>query len=331
MISKSLLVITLSLFDCLLNIKIEQYKDKNKSNIFYQEIKNYNRRKNSTTSYIISHKISRKFPELLKNKINIFISLINLDSPNILNISNNRIEYQHSYKTIINDINKVYMNSKNTSLILNKKQLTMDNTTIEFIFMKNRYFSQFSEINNKNLKYLNLYDINLIFTRRNLNETLLPKNSKIFQKETLDEIYTKCIESMEGKDGFFKDIGNIIKHKVEMHKRLFLKINNDLMKLKISNINLYNYLLIDQIHLIKKHFKNFKHELIYNKINNNMEKCDKIIDDFIKILNAFKINDNNSKIFFTFYIFTFICIIMVCYLIYQAINDLKIAYKNKMK
>ena len=349
----------------LFNNEIQKIFCKNQ-NLFEIIKNNYNSNNNYESSYIIQDEI-QKFFETKENlfHIPIYISIIDLTNINILNISNSRDSYLNNYNNLLGVSNKVIINSeenknknkvikvflngtfaiKNNSnlddMIYNKIIIEKEDYNIDLYFLKNRYMSQYKNINEQNQKLLKFYDMNILFyNNENILHKDIEKNDLVILKKlennlTLNEddysiIINNCIKD------FIKDSYPVkLKNKVST----WLKIRNELntlLNLKHCKVNLYNYMIIPDIKKIKEKIENIEKNLIHvlffvENRDNNFVEFNKSINDLAKILKIYNVSQTDEKIDLYFYILTLISMALIIYLLCKISKEFKISYFKKVK
>ena len=276
-------------------------------NLFKKIIENFKSNKNYDTYLILNNEIQKIFNT--KNEsfsIPIYISILDLTHINILNISNDRETYLMNYNYLLgvsdrviydkkkkekekgNNLIKVFLNKtiviKNNSylgeMIIKKIIFEKEGFNIDLYFLKNRYMSQYQNINKNNQKLFKFYDSNIIFFKdyNNLYEGIEDNELVILQKLNNDlndsditEIINKYI------DNFMKDLIPIkLKNKID----IWIKVKNalnEIVKLKYSEINLHNFLLTYEIRKVKEKLENIEKNLLpvlYNNENNEKNFID---------------------------------------------------------
>ena len=339
--------------------------DKNQ-NLFQNIIENYELGKKQQTSYIISEEIGTIFPQ--KNNsfsIPIFISIIDLTHVNILNISNDRDSYMKSYKKMIGPSDRVFMNkniytsknkflkifqngtiikinnnnNNNNEMIIEKIIIEKNNYDIDLYILKNRYMSQYQNINKDNQKLLKFYDLNVIFFKNYQNiYNELENNDEIVLKKIENDLIEQNVNMVISE--ILKNFtnNNIIK-KLENKINKWLDIKNlldDLMQMKHCRINLKNFLLHYQVNEVKKMVEDIEKKLVYLLYNeDNIELNFKILNESIfnlkNYLKQFDISKNDTRIDMFFYSITIIAIIIVIYLLYKTYKDFQLAFIKKNK
>ena len=335
-------------------------------NLFKKIIENFKSNKNYDTYLILNNEIQKIFNT--KNEsfsIPIYISILDLTHINILNISNDRDTYLMNYNYLLgvsdrviynkkkkekekgNNLIKVFLNKtiviKNNSylgeMIIKKIIFEKEGFNIDLYFLKNRYMSQYQNINKNNQKLFKFYDSNIVFFKdyNNLYEGIEDNELVILQKLNNDlndsditEIINKYI------DNFMKDLIPIkLKNKID----IWIKVKNalnEIIKLKYSEINLHNFLLTYEIRKVKEKLENIEKNLLpvlYNNEDNEKNFIDfnNSIIDLKNYLEKYDLGQNDSKIDFYFSIATIIAIIIIVILCFKIYKEFKIAFYKKIK
>ena len=267
-------------------------------NLFELIINNHKSKLEYESSFIIYDEIQKIFN--IKEKsfhIPIYISIIDLTNINRLNISNTRESYFNNYNNLLGVSDRVFINNKNNKnknknkiikvflngtiaiknnsnldeMIYNKIIFEKEDYNIDLYFLKNRYISQYQNINEQNQKLFKFYDMNILFYN---NENNLYKNIELNDLVILEKIENnlnlteKRISDVINNfiNEFFKDSFPLkLKDKITT----WLKIRNEfneLLTLEQCKVNLYNFLLVPEIKEIKDKIKKvqetLKHEAI---------------------------------------------------------------------
>ena len=168
-------------------------------NLFELIINNHKSKIDYESSFIINEEIKKIFEIKESIHIPIYISIIDLTNINRLNISNDRDSYFNNYNNLLgvsdrvyiknksnknknknkstNKIIKVFLNGtiafKNISnfdeMINNKIIFEKEDYYIDLYFLKNRYMSQYQNINEHNQKLFKFYDMNILFYNNEKN------------------------------------------------------------------------------------------------------------------------------------------------------------------
>ena len=339
-------------------------------NLFEIIMNNQKSKLDYESSYIIEDALRNIFDTKIESfHIPIYISIIDLTNINRLNISNNRDSYFNNYNNLLgvsdrvfikdknnknsnknkNKIFKVFLNGtigiKNNSnlneMIYNKIIFEKEDYNIDLYFLKNRYMSQYQNINEQNQKLFKFYYLNIFFFN---NEKYLYKDIHSNDLVILQKIENNL--NLTEKDvskiinNFINDFLNDSIHiKLKGKISTWLKIRNDfneILKLEQCKVNLYNFLLIPEIKEIKTKIENIEKNLIQviffneNKDTNYIE-FNKSINNLKNSLEKYTINQSDAKIDFYFSIITIISIVLVIFLCYKIYKEFQISYFKKIK
>ena len=335
-------------------------------NLFKNIIDNFKSNEDYETSLILCNEIQKIFN--IKNdsfSIPIYISIIDLSHINILNISNDRDTYLMNYNNLLgvsdkviydkkkkgkekeNKLIKVFLNKtiviKNNShldeMIIKKVIVEKNEFNIDLYFLRNRYMSQYQNINKENQKLLKFYDLNIIFFNNynNLYQGIDKNDLVILQKinndlndSNISEIINKYIYN------FMNDMIPIkLKNKID----IWIKVKNafdEILKLNYSGINLHNFLLAYEIKQVKEKIENIEKNLLpVLYINEDNEKnfihFNNSINDLKNYLERYDLGQNDSKIDLYFSIVTIIGIVIIAILCFKIYKEFKIAFYKKIK
>ena len=335
-------------------------------NLFKKIIDNFKSNKNYDTYLILNNEIQK----ILNTKnesfsIPIYISILDLTHINILNISNDRDTYLMNYNYLLgvsdrviydkkkkekekgNNLIKVFLNKtiviKNNSylgeMIIKKIIFEKEGFNIDLYFLKNRYMSQYQNINKDNQKLFKFYDSNIVFFKEynNLYEGI-KENELVFLQKLNNDLNDSDITEIINKyiDNFMKDLIPIkLKNKID----IWIKVKNalnEIVKLKYSEINLHNFLLTYEIRKVKEKLENIEKNLLpvlYNNENNEKNFIDfnNSIIDLKNYLEKYDLEQNDSKIDYYFSIATIIAIIIIVILCFKIYKEFKIAFYKKIK
>ena len=339
-------------------------------NLFEIIMNNQKSKVDYESSYIINDALKNIFDTKIESfHIPIYISIIDLTNINRLNISNNRDSYFNNYNNLLgvsdrvfikdknnknsnknkNKIFKVFLNGtigiKNNSyldeMIYNKIIFEKEDYNIDLYFLRNRYMSQYQNINEQNQKLFKFYDLNIVFynNENNLYKDIHSNDLVLLQKI---EINLNLTEKDISKtiNNFINDfLNDSIPIKLKEKISTWLKIRNDfneILKLEQCKVNLYNFLLIPEIKEIKTKIENIEKNLIQvlffneNKDINYIE-FNKSINDLKYSLEKYTINQSDAKIDFYFSIITIISIALVIFLCYKIYKEFQFSYFTKIK
>jgi len=320
------------------------------------------------SSFIIYDEIQKIF-NTKENSfyIPIYISIIDLTNINRLNISNTRESYFNNYNNLLGVSDRVFINNKNNKnknknkiikvflngtiaiknnsnldeMIYNKIIFEKEDYNIDLYFLKNRYMSQYQNINEQNQKLFKFYDMNILFYN---NENNLYKNIELNDLVILEKIENnlnlteKRISDVINNfiNEFFKDSFPIkLKDKITTWLKI-RNVFNELLTLEQCKVNLYNFLLIPEIKEIKNKIKNIEKNLIQvlyfnEKVDMNFIEFNNSIKDLKQCLEKYKVNQGDEKIDFYFSLITIIAIVIVIFLCYKIYQEFQISYFKKIK
>lgn len=333
-------------------------------NIFQNIINKYKSVKNYESSLILFDEIQKIFNT--KNEsffIPIYISIIDLTHINILNISNDRDSYLNNYNNLLGVSDKVIYDKKKKikenkliKVFLNGTIIIKDNSdldemiikkiifekkdyNIELYFLKNRYMSQYQNINNDNKKLLKFYDLNIIFYKDNNNLYEGIENNHFVSLEKIENDLNETNIFLLIDNYIKKFVNELIPLNLKNKINIWLKIKNtfnNILKMEHCNINLNNFLLFDEIKQVKAKLENIEKNLIpllYNDENENKNFIDfnNSINDLKSFLERYNVSQNDSKIDFYFYIVSLIAIILVAFLCFKIYQEFKNALYKKIK
>ena len=335
-------------------------------NLFQNIIDNYKSNSNYETSYIINDEMQKIFNTKEESfSIPIYISILDLTHINILNITNDRKIYLDNYNNLLGVSNRVIINKKikenknknkliqvflnGTISIQNKSNLDemivkkilfeKADYKIDLYFLNNRYMSQYQNINKDNQNLFKFYDLNVIFFHdyNNLYKEI-EKNEFVFLKKIENNLTENETEQLVYK--FIEDFINDsepIKLKNKVKDWINIKnIINDMLKMKQCNVNLHNFLLMNEIKHIKEKIEIIEQNLLpilfseENKEKNFIE-FNKSINNLKEYLNKYDVYQNDYKIDIYFTFLTLGAIIIVLFLCYKIYNEFKIAFFRKIK
>ena len=334
-------------------------------NLFQNIINNYKSNKNYKTSLIINDEIQKIFN--IKNEtfsIPLYISILDMTHINILNISNDREIYLNNYNNLLGVSDKVYYNTnkkdkkenklmkvflngtiiiKNNSnldeMIIRKIIFEKKDFNIELYLLKNRYMSQYVNINKNNQKLFKFYDLNIIFFKdfnnlyqgiENNDLVILEKLENDLNENDITELIHKYI---------YNFINDLIPIKLKNKINIWIKIKNvfnNMLKLKYCHINLHNFLLTYEIKQIKEKIGNIEKNLIpllFNGENNDINFIDfnNSINDLKNYLVKYNITQSDYKIDLYFSFITLVAILLVVILCYKIYNEFRLAFYKKIK
>ena len=337
-------------------------------NLFELIMNNQKSKLDYESSYIINDELQKIF-DIKKTSfhIPIYISIIDLTNINRLNISNTRDSYFNNYNNLLgvsdrvfitdknnknsnknkNKIFKVFLNGtigiKNNSnldeMIYNKIIFEKEDYNLDLYFLRNRYMSQYQNINEQNQKLFKFYDLNIVFY---IDENNLYKDIKSNDFVILEKIENNLTEKDLSKiinnfiNDFLKDSIHIkLKEKIST----WLKIRNDfneILKLEQCKVNLYNFLIVPEIKEIKAKIENIEKSLIpvlfFNEnVQLNYIEFNKSIIDLKKYLEKYTINQSDAKIDLYFSIITIISISLIIFLCYKIYKEFQFSYFKKIK
>ena len=212
---------------------------------------------------------------------------------------------------------------------------------IDLYFLKNRYMSQYQNINEQNQKMFKFYDKNILFYNHenNLYKGIESNDLVILEKiENNSNLTEKDISRVI--NNFIHDfINDSIPPKLKNKITIWLKIRNEfnaLLKLEQCKVNLYNFLLIPEITSIRNKIENIEKNIIqvlYFEENNDLNfiEFNNSIHDLKHILEKYNVNQTDAKIDLYFYIITIISICLIIFLCYKIYQEFQISYFKKIK
>ena len=339
-------------------------------NLFELIMNNQKLKLDYESSFIIHDELQKIFDTKINSfNIPIYISIIDLTNINRLNISNNRDSYFNNYNNLLgvsdrvfikdknsknsnknrNKIFKVFLNGtigiKNNSnldeMIYNKIIFEQKDYNVDLFFLRNRYMSQYQNINEQNQKLFKFYDLNIVFynDENNLYKDIKSNDLVILEKiENNSNLTEKHISTII--NNFINDFLNDSIHiKLKEKISAWLKIRNDfneILKLEQCKANLYNFLLIPEIKEIKNKIENIEKNLMYilyfsENTDLNYIEFNKSINDLKNSLEKYNINQSDVKIDFYFSIITLIAIALVIFLCYKIYKEFQFSYFKKIK
>ena len=342
---------------------------KNKS-LFELIINNHESKTDYESSFIIYDEVQNIFETKEYIHIPIYISIIDLTNINRLNISNDRDSYLNNYNNLLGVSDRVYIKNnqnkikgKNINKITNQIIKVFLNGTIAFknnsyydeminykiifekedyfidlYFLKNRYMSQYKNINEQNQKLFKFYDMNILFYN---NDNILYKGIKSNDLVILQKLENNLTENEIAKvvNNFIYDfINDSIPFKLKNKITNWLKIRNEfntLLSLEQCKVNLYNFLLVPEIKEIKIKIENIEKNLIqilfFSEQDANFIEFNNSIKELKKLLEKFNVNQSDEKIDFYFSFITLIAIALIIFLCYKIYKEFQISYFKKIK
>ena len=294
-------------------------------NLFQNIIDNYKSNSNYETSYIINDEMQKIFNTKEESfSIPIYISILDLTHINILNITNDRKIYLDNYNNLLGVSNRVIINKKikenknknkliqvflngtisiqnNSNLdemIIKKILFEKADYKIDLYFLNNRYMSQYQNINKDNQNLFKFYDLNVIFFHdyNNLYKEI-EKNEFVFLKKIENNLTENETEQLVYKfiEDFINDSEPIkLKNKVKDWIKI-KNIINDMLKMKQCNVNLHNFLLMNEIKHIKEKIEIIEQNLL--PILFSEENKEKNFIEFNKSINNLKEYLNNHSFY----------------------------------
>ena len=171
-------------------------------------------------------------------------------------------------------------------MIIRKIIFEKNEFNIELYFLKNRYMSQYQNINKDNQKLFKFYDLNLLFYKE--NDNLFPgieQNDLVILHKINNNLNESDITGIINSyiNNFINDSIPIkLKNKIN----IWIKIKNalnDMLKSNYCNVNLYNYLLSYEIKQVKEKIENIEKNLLPVLFND--EDKDRYFMDFNNSIN----------------------------------------------
>ena len=340
-------------------------------NLFELIINNMKSKTDYESSYIIKDEIEKIFEVKENMHIPIYISIIDLTNINRLNISNDRDSYFNNYNELLGVSDRVYVkNKQNTRKSKNKKVnkiikvflngtiifknisnideiindkiiFEKDQYFIDLYFLKNRYMSQYQNINEQNQKLFKFYDMNILFynNENNLYKGIesndLVKLEKLENNSILTEKEISNVVNIFVDDFINDNFPLILKKKIINWLKIRNKFN-DLLSLEQCKVNLFNFLLIPEIKDVKNKIENIEKNLIpilFFKENENQNFIDfnNSINDLKKSLDKYNVKETDEKIDFYFSIITLFALGLIIFLIFKIYKEFRNSYLKKIK
>ena len=340
-------------------------------NLFELIINNHKSKIDYESSFIINEEIQKIFEIKESIHIPIYISIIDLTNINRLNISNDRDSYFNNYNNLLGVSDRVYIKNKNNKnknknkntnkiikvflngtiafknisnfdeLINNKIIFEKEDYFIDLYFLKNRYMSQYQNINEQNQKLFKFYDMNILFynNEKNLYKGIESNDLVILEKIEKNLNLTEKEMNKIINDIIYDFINDSIPNKLKVKITNWLKIRNkfnDLLTLEQCKVNLYNFLLIPEINEIKNKIENIEKNLIQilffeDNENKNFIEFNNSIMDLKKILEKYNVNQTDEKIDFYFSVITLVALSLILFLCYKIYKEFQISYFKKIK
>ena len=251
-------------------------------NLFELIINNQKSKTDYESSFIINEEIQNIFETKESIHIPIYVSIIDLTNINRLNISNDRDSYFNNYNNLLGVSDRVYIKNKNNKnknknkntnkiikvflngtiafknlsnfdeMINNKIIFEKEDYYIDLYFLKNRYMSQYQNINEQNQKLFKFYDMNILFynNEKNLYKGIESNDLVILEKIENNLNLTEKEMNKIINDFIYDFINDSIPNKLKTKIINWLKIRNkfnELLTLEQCKVNLYNFLLIPEI------------------------------------------------------------------------------------
>lgn len=338
---------------------------KTSANLFKDEINNHKDDDTLKSRFVIKEEINKIFKTFPTFTIPIYISVLDITNPNILNISSSRESYLENYNNLLGASLRVFINenkkikyNKLIKVFLNKTYVTIDNSNLnEMIikkidienkdynltvyFLKNRYMSQYQQINKDNQKLFKFYDFNYVFYKNEKQIIDNIKNNSIisFYKLKDDEVHLTQNLTEKLIEEFILDFNNNkIQEKLKQKIILWKNIKTNLSSLienKRSEINLYNFMLFNDIIQIKERINNIEKNLLPLLFGSNDKENFVIFSNTVKILEEYldnyDVSQGDFKIDIYFYFITTIAILIISFLVYKSYKEYKAAFLQKIK
>ena len=340
-------------------------------NLFELIINNQKSKTDYESSFIINEEIQKIFETKESIHIPIYVSIIDLTNINRLNISNDRDSYFNNYNNLLGVSDRVYIKNKNNKnknknkntnkiikvflngtiafknlsnfdeMINNKIIFEKEDYYIDLYFLKNRYMSQYQNINEQNQKLFKFYDLNILFYN---NENYLYKGIESNDLVILEKIENNLNLTEKEMNKIINDfiydfINDSIPNKLKTKIINWLKIRNkfnELLTLEQCKVNLYNFLLIPEINEIKNKIENIEKNLIQilffeDNENKNFIEFNNSIAELKKILEKYNVNQTDEKIDFYFSVITLVALSLILFLCYKIYKEFQISYFKKIK
>ena len=340
-------------------------------NLFELIINNQKSKTDYESSFIINEEIQKIFETKENIHIPIYVSIIDLTNINKLNISNDRDSYFNNYNNLLGVSDRVYIKNKNNKnknknkntnkiikvflngtiafknlsnfdeMINNKIIFEKEDYFIDLYFLKNRYMSQYQNINEQNQKLFKFYDMNILFynNEKNLYKGIESNDLVILEKIEKNLNLTEKEMNKIINDFIYDFINDSIPNKLKTKITNWLKIRNkfnDVLSLEQCKVNLYNFLLIPEINEIKNKIENIEKNLIQilffeDNENKNFIEFNNSIAELKKILEKYNVNQTDEKIDFYFSVITLVALSLILFLCYKIYKEFKISYFKKIK
>ena len=340
-------------------------------NLFELIINNQKSKTDYESSFIINEEIQNIFETKESIHIPIYVSIIDLTNINRLNISNDRDSYFNNYNNLLGVSDRVYIKNKNNKnknknkntnklikvflngtiafknisnfdeMINNKIIFEKEDYYIDLYFLKNRYMSQYQNINEQNQKLFKFYDMNILFynNEKNLYKGIESNDLVILEKIENNLNLTEKEMNKIINDFIYDFINDSIPIKLKNKITNWLKIRNkfnDLLTLEQCKVNLYNFLLIPEINEIKNKIENIEKNLIQilffeDNENKNFIEFNNSIAELKKILEKYNVNLTDEKIDFYFSVITLVALSLILFLCYKIYKEFQISYFKKIK
>ena len=340
-------------------------------NLFELIINNQKSKTDYESSFIINEEIQNIFETKESIHIPIYVSIIDLTNINRLNISNDRDSYFNNYNNLLGVSDRVYIKNKNNKnknknkntnkiikvflngtiafknlsnfdeMINNKIIFEKEDYYIDLYFLKNRYMSQYQNINEQNQKLFKFYDMNILFynNEKNLYKGIESNDLVILEKIENNLNLTEKEMNKIINDFIYDFINDSIPNKLKTKITNWLKIRNkfnDVLSLEQCKVNLYNFLLIPEINEIKNKIENIEKNLIQilffeDNENKNFIEFNNSIAELKKILEKYNVNQTDEKIDFYFSVITLVALSLILFLCYKIYKEFQISYFKKIK
>ena len=226
-------------------------------------------------------------------------------------------------------------------MINNKIIFEKEDYFIDLYFLKNRYMSQYQNINEQNQKLFKFYDMNILFynNEKNLYKGIEPNDLVILEKIENNLNLTEKEMNKIINDFIYDFINDSIPIKLKNKITNWLKIRNkfnELLTLGQCKVNLYNFLIIPEINEIKNKIENIEKNLIQilffeDNENKNFIEFNNSIAELKKILEKYNVNQTDEKIDFYFSVITLVALSLILFLCYKIYKEFQISYFKKIK
>lgn len=324
--------------------------------------------------YFIKDDITSLYPT---NAISLFISIIDCSLHTKLTFPSTISNYSSNYNSLLGETKYYYQLHQNLKtkpqyynsitnetstlnleddIFIHKATIDFHNTTIDLFILRNQFANQLNltkSSNDKltNLRFLDFYDLNIVFNRNSQTIDFSNKNNVLFPSLNTDDDddndnnsiiinETDAIELLS-KNSYEMILNNeLIREKIKrmnsIRKALDSLLNNQMM-----TINLFNFLLSAQIADIKLLVEDVQKSLlplisfplkyteeVFNyKLNQLSERANKVIS----YIEQFDFSSSDAGIYLAYYFCLFVLICIGGYYIALTVKEFRIEYQKKIK